>query len=96
MLAYLRVDDLAAMRLEAFVCAFLVPAHQARVARHIRGKNGGKTAGRGHFRQIVRRPIKDYHQSRALHPVIFRITLAPGALCSVAAGLVHRNGSVQR
>jgi hypothetical protein len=37
MLADLRVDELAAMRLEAFVRAFLVRTHQARVARHIGG-----------------------------------------------------------
>jgi len=36
-LADLRVDERAAMRLEAFVRAFLVRAHQARVARHIGG-----------------------------------------------------------
>ena len=48
MLADLRVDELAAMRLEAFVRAFLVRAHQARVARHIGGEDRGETAGRGH------------------------------------------------
>jgi hypothetical protein len=37
MLADLRVDERAAMRLEAFVRAFLVRAHQARIARHIGG-----------------------------------------------------------
>src|SRR5580700_9916583 len=37
MLADLRIDELAAMRLEAFVRAFLVRAHQTRVARHIGG-----------------------------------------------------------
>jgi hypothetical protein len=31
------------------VSAFLVRAHQARVARHIGGKDRGKTAGRGHI-----------------------------------------------
>jgi hypothetical protein len=36
-LADLRVDELAAMRVEAFVRAFLVPAHQTRVARHVGG-----------------------------------------------------------
>jgi hypothetical protein len=37
MLADLRVEELAAMRLEAFVRAFLVRTHQARIARHIGG-----------------------------------------------------------
>ena len=37
MLADLWVDELAAMRLEAFVRSFLVRAHQTRVARHIGG-----------------------------------------------------------
>jgi len=37
MLADLRVDELAAMRLEAFVRAFLVCAHKPRVPRHIGG-----------------------------------------------------------
>jgi hypothetical protein len=36
-LADLRVDELAAMRLEAFVRAFLVLTHQARITRHIGG-----------------------------------------------------------
>ena len=44
----LRVDELAAMRLEAFVRAFLIRAHQARIARHIGGEDRGETAGRGH------------------------------------------------
>jgi hypothetical protein len=37
MLADLRIDELAAMRLEEFVRAFLVRAHQARITRHIGG-----------------------------------------------------------
>jgi hypothetical protein len=37
MLADLRVDELAAVRLEAFVRAFLVRTHQARVTRYICG-----------------------------------------------------------
>ena len=48
MLADLRVDELAAMRLEAFVRAFLVRAHQARIARHIGGEDRGETADSGH------------------------------------------------
>ena len=50
----LGVDELAPQRLEAFERAFLVRFHQPRVARHIRGENGGEPAGRGHFCQIVK------------------------------------------
>jgi hypothetical protein len=38
------VDELAAMRLEAFERAFLVRSHQPRVARHIGGEDRGETA----------------------------------------------------
>jgi hypothetical protein len=48
MLVDLRLDKLAAMRLEALVCAFLVRAHQPRIARQIGGEDRGETAGRGH------------------------------------------------
>ena len=44
----LRIDQLPEMRLEALVRAFLVRAHQARIARHIGGEDRGETAGRGH------------------------------------------------
>jgi prevent-host-death family protein len=44
----LRIDQLPAMRLEAFERAFLIGPHQARVARHIGGEDRGETAGRGH------------------------------------------------
>jgi hypothetical protein len=44
----LRVDELAAMRLEPFVRAFLVRSHQARIARHIGGEDRGETADSGH------------------------------------------------
>ena len=44
----LRIDQLPAVRLEAFERALLVGAHQARIARHIGGEDRGKTAGRGH------------------------------------------------
>ena len=43
-LADLRIDQFAQMRLEAFVCAFLIRAHQARIADHIRGEDRGETA----------------------------------------------------
>jgi hypothetical protein len=48
MLADLRVDELAAMRLKALVRAFLVRAHQTRIPRHIGGEDRGETAGRDH------------------------------------------------
>src|SRR5580692_2392427 len=35
------------MRLEAFVRAFLIRSHQARIAHHIRGEDRGETAGGG-------------------------------------------------
>ena len=43
------MDQLREMRLEALVCTFLIRAHQTRVARHISGKDRGKTADSGHF-----------------------------------------------
>jgi hypothetical protein len=49
-----RIDQLRSDRPEPLECALLISSDQARVARHIRGKNGGETAGRGHFRQIVK------------------------------------------
>ena len=45
MLADLGIDQFAQMRLEAFVRAFLIGAHQARIAHHIRGEDRGKTTG---------------------------------------------------
>jgi hypothetical protein len=47
MLADLRIDQFAQMRLEAFVRAFLILAHQARITHHIRGEDRGETAGGG-------------------------------------------------
>jgi hypothetical protein len=44
MLPDLRVDELAAMRFEAFERPFLVDSHQSRVARHIGCENRGETA----------------------------------------------------
>ena len=44
MLFDLRIDQFAQMRLEAFVRSFLVRSHQARIARHIGGENGGQPA----------------------------------------------------
>src|SRR5215470_9237760 len=48
MLADLRIDQLAQMRLEAFVRAFLIGAHEPRVAGNVGGQDRCKTAGRGH------------------------------------------------
>ena len=44
----LRLDQLAEMRLQAFVRALLILAHQPRVAGHISGENRGKAAGLAH------------------------------------------------
>jgi hypothetical protein len=44
MLLDLWIDQMAEVRLEAFVCPLLVRAHQARVPRHIGGENGGQPA----------------------------------------------------
>ena len=44
----LRIEKLAAQRLEAFERAFLVRPHQPRIPRHIGGEDRGETAGRGH------------------------------------------------
>jgi len=45
----LRIDEFAAMRLEAIERAFLVRSHQPRVARHIGGEDRGETAFDGLF-----------------------------------------------
>jgi hypothetical protein len=47
MLADLRIDQFGEMRLEAFVRAFLVRPHQARIAHHIGREDRGETAGGG-------------------------------------------------
>jgi hypothetical protein len=52
MLADLRVDQFAQMRLEAPVSAFLVDTHQARITYHVGREDRGETAGgnrSGHF-----------------------------------------------
>jgi len=41
MLADLRINEFGEMRLEAFVRAFLVRTHQARIAHHIGGEDRG-------------------------------------------------------
>src|SRR6516162_1838145 len=67
MLADLRVDELAAMRLEAFVRPLLVCPHQTRVARHIGGEDRGKTARGRHSSGIPasRRPAKKVASDKA-------------------------------
>jgi len=45
MLADLRIDQFDEMRLEAFVSAFLVGAHQARITHHVGREDRGETAG---------------------------------------------------
>ena len=47
MLTDLRIDHFVQMRLEAFVRAFLIRAHQARIPHHIGGEDRGETAGGG-------------------------------------------------
>jgi len=42
-----RIDQIAEMRPEAFVRAFLVGPHQARVPRHIGGEDCGQLAFHG-------------------------------------------------
>ena len=44
----LRIDELAPQRLEAFERAFLVRAHQPRIARDIGGEYRSETAGLAH------------------------------------------------
>src|SRR5208282_5334367 len=48
----LRVDELSAMRLEAFESAFFVRSHQPRVARHTGGEDRGETAFDGLFHSL--------------------------------------------
>jgi hypothetical protein len=60
-LSDLRIDQLPAMRLEAFERAFFVRLHQARIAGHIGGEDRGETARRGHYSSgmpALRRPAK--------------------------------------
>jgi len=48
MLADLRLDQFAQMRLEVLVRAFLVSAHKPRVAHHVSGEDCGETARGSH------------------------------------------------
>jgi hypothetical protein len=49
----LRIEELAAQRLEAFVRALLIGAHQPRIAGDIGGKDRGEAADRSHLRPAV-------------------------------------------
>ena len=61
----LRVDELAAMRLEAFERPFLVRPHQPRIPRHIGGEDRGKTAGLAHVPSPAARRRPDRNSSRS-------------------------------
>jgi len=71
MLGDLRIDELAAQRLEAFERALLILPHQPRIPRHIGGKYRGKTAfdanspyrlhGASRCRVILYHPVPDAH-----------------------------------
>jgi hypothetical protein len=52
MLSDFRIDELAAMGLQALERAVLVGAHQPRIARHIGGQNRGETAFDGLFHSL--------------------------------------------
>ena len=47
MLADLRINEVDEMRLEAFMRAFLILPHQARIPHHIGGEDRGEAAGGG-------------------------------------------------
>jgi hypothetical protein len=60
------------MRFEAFVRAFLIGTHQARIADHIGGEDRGETAGGGRVHcwggadsraelNLVRAPTRQFH-----------------------------------
>ena len=48
MLADLLINEFGEVRLDAFVRAFLIGTHQARIADHIGGEDRGETADSGH------------------------------------------------
>ena len=51
MLGDLRIEEVAAQRLEAIEGAAFVRADQPRIASHVGGKDRSKTANRGHLRR---------------------------------------------
>ena len=81
-LADLRIDQLAAMRLEAFVRAFLVRSHQPRIARHIGGEDRGETAALAHVFSPAANRRPDRYSSRCS---AFRRTLASFSTTEVMA-----------
>jgi hypothetical protein len=64
MLLDLRLDQFAEMRLEAFVRAFLVGAHQPQIALHISGKDRSETSGLAHAVSPVAKRRPDRKSSR--------------------------------
>ena len=52
----LRIDQFAQMRPQAFVGAFLIGAHQARIACHIGGEDRGETPRGADDRRIAHYP----------------------------------------
>jgi len=65
MLGDLRIEELAAQRLEALVRAFLVRPHQPRIARHIGGKDRGEAAGLAHVFSSAAKRRPDRNSSRS-------------------------------
>jgi len=64
MLPNLRIDQLAEVRLEAFVRPLLIRAHQARVPRHIGGEDRGEASDRGHGAPSIRCLNQVYLETR--------------------------------
>ncbi len=61
----LRIEKLAAQRLEAFERAFLVRPHQPRIPRHIGGEDRGEAAGLAHISSSVARRRPESKSSRS-------------------------------
>jgi len=93
------------MHLEAFVCAFLIGAHQPRITGHIGGKDGGEATGRGHgsagplFQGSVRLTVQPF----AHHDMPLRAVRHVGDIVTLPSGfpvpgwrlsdrLTHRRG----
>jgi hypothetical protein len=100
MLGDLRIDQLPAVRLEAFERAFFVGAHQARIARHIGGEDRGKTAGRVHGNSAARPPLRSTMASTfagASIPVIAGASCqGPRATSAAAFDLLPCGGRKER
>src|SRR6266446_1839437 len=61
----LRIEELAAQRVEAFEGAFFVRSHQPRIPRHIGGEDRGETAGLAHVSSPAARRRPDRNSSRS-------------------------------